>query len=309
MARDLPFFPKAMAARNELFTLAASEGYINNITLKHTVNNNIDLYSAKELEKTDLEEIIISYSQKISREYENVVMDFDTIHKLTQTNDYHWVNHHLEDGYRSENNVIPGFNIIILDIDYNVDIDTVQMVLEDYTYHIYTTKRHTEEEQRSRVVIPLTHIVELGEKEYSRFMRNVFEWLPFNVDEQTSQRSRKWLSNEGTYIYNEGDKLLDAHQFIPHTTKAKTLNNINTEIKDSPQLERWFIRKIQEEGEGRNNTLMKYAFILVDSGISHSNIIDRVLSLNNKLTNPLSETEIHSTISITVAKKLADKSN
>ena len=307
MARDLPFFPKAQNARNEIFTLAASQGYISNITLKHTIDNDIDLYTAEELTKTDLECITLSYSEKISRDYENISVDFNQLHKLTQSDGYHWLNHHLYDGKCSEAEVEPGFNIIVLDMDYGVDVDTAKIVLSDYYYHMYTTKRHSKEEQRFRVVIPMSHIVKLGAKEYTRFMRNVFAWLPFDVDEQTSQRSRKWLTNDGEYCYNEGNMLLDAHQFIPHTNKAIALNETNTKIGNSPQLEKWFIREIQEGDEGRNNILTRYAFVLVDSGMNQSNTINKVLSLNSKLPNPLAEIEIHSTISLSVAKKITKR--
>jgi hypothetical protein len=308
MARDLAFFPKAQNKRNELFTLAASEGYLSNITISHRVDNDIDLYSAKELEKTDLDEIIVSYSTRISSEYENSVVEFSELYQLVQTDGYHWVNHHLdeqEDGLcnRSEADIILGFNTVVLDLDKNVDIETVRLVLDDYDHLIYVTKRHEKEKHRFRVILPLSHIVELGSKEFAKFMRNVYEWLPFNVDEQTSQRSRKWLSNKDKYWYNEGKELLNAHQFIPHTTKAIALNNYNSKNVNLPQLEKWYLRQV-DNGDGRNNTLIKYALVLVDSGLTHNDIMSKVIALNSRFKLPMDEIRIHSTIGITVTKRL-----
>ena len=159
------------------------------------------------------------------------------------------------------------------------------------------------EKHRFRVILPLSHIVELGSKEFAKFMRNVYEWLPFNVDEQTSQRSRKWLSNKDKYWYNEGKELLNAHQFIPHTTKAIALNNYNSKNVNLPQLEKWYLRQV-DNGDGRNNTLIKYALVLVDSGLTHNDIMSKVIALNSRFKLPMDEIRIHSTIGITVTKRL-----
>ena len=306
MTRDLPFFPKAQYQRSEMFTLAASEGYLRNITIKHLVDNDIDLYIANELEKTDLTKLIISYSDKISRDYDNVEGDFNDFQNLTQLTDYHWTTHHLEDGERSEASVIPGFNLVVLDLDSNVDISTVERVFNEYAYHIHTTKRHTEESQRFRVIIPISHIVELNGKEFTRFMRNVYEWLPFKVDEQTCQRSRKWATCQGKFYVGEGTKLLNAHEFIPHTTKAIALNATNNTYLNTSNLEKWYLREV-DEGAGRNNTLVKYALVLVDSGVALSSVLSKVASMNKMFKSPISNSEINNSISVTVAKKVADR--
>jgi hypothetical protein len=137
-------------------------------------------------------------------------------------------------------------------------------------------------------------------------MRNIYDWLPFGVDEQTSQRSRKWLSHNGKYFYGNSNKLLNAHKFIPHTSKAIALNASNASYVNTPQLERWYIRQVSE-GAGRNNTLIKYGLILVDAGLNQVQILNKVVSLNSEFTSPLPELEIHSTIIVTINKKLNSK--
>jgi len=308
MVKDLPFFPKTIAQRQEIFTLAASEGYLSNISIVHKTDNEIDLYSAKYLEETNLDEMIISYSQKISRDYENTVVPYSKLCKLTQEDGYHWVNHHLEEGVRNEDSVFLGFNLVVLDLDRNVDISTVNMVFKEYRCLIYTTKSHTKEDPRFRVIIPMSHVVELNTEGFAKFMKNVYEWLPFNSDEVTNQRSRKWLSNRGEYFYNKGKSLLDAHQFIPQTPKAVALNNTNSTYLNLPKLERWFVRQVTE-GKGRNNTLIKYAFALLDSKMSHGDIMTRVANLNEEFKQPLPDSEIHSTINVTIARQIAKVEN
>jgi hypothetical protein len=57
----------------------------------------------------------------------------------------------------------------------------------------------------------------------------------------------------------------------------------------------------------RNNQLIKYAFALVDSGLTLSDVQSKVKSLNSKLTNPLSEKELEATIFVSVANKYLKK--
>jgi hypothetical protein len=304
MVRDLPFFPTTIGRRHEILTLAASQGYLDNISIIHTTDNDIDLYTAKYLEETNLDEMIISYSDKISRDYENSNVPYSKLHKLIQEDGYHWVNHHLEDGTRNEDSVYQGFNLVVLDLDRNVDISTVNMVFKEYKCLIYTTKSHTKTEPRFRAIIPLSHVVELGSEGFAKFMKNIYEWLPFNSDEVTNQRSRKWLSNRGKYFYNKGKLLLDAHQFIPQTTKAVALNTSNSAYLNLPKLERWFIRQVNE-GAGRNNSLVKYAFALLDAKMSHGDIMTKVSNLNQEFKQPLADNEINSTINVTVARQVA----
>jgi len=57
-------------------------------------------------------------------------------------------------------------------------------------------------------------------------MKNVFEWLPFDSDEQTKDISRKWQSFNGDYFYNEG-KQIDVLPFIPDTPKEAVQKNIS----------------------------------------------------------------------------------
>ena len=53
----------------------------------------------------------------------------------------------------------------------------VKNLLEDYTFLISTTKRHTADINRFRLILPMSHRIKLTPTEYSRFMTNVFEWI------------------------------------------------------------------------------------------------------------------------------------
>ena len=133
-------------------------------------------------------------------------------------------------------------------------------------------------------------------------MSNLFQWLPFEVDEATNQRARKWLSNNGPYYYQDGE-ILDVLPFIPKTSKNDKFKNQFKDQKSLDNLERWVVNNT---GDGnRNNQLLRYAYVLVDAGYDFENIRQRVMSLNEKLVDKLEEAEILGTIMVTVGKKLS----
>jgi hypothetical protein len=56
----------------------------------------------------------------------------------------------------------------------------------------------------------------------------------------------------------------------------------------------------------RNNQMLRFAMMLVDTGvIGYPEIESRVMEFNAKLDNKLSDDELRSSVLITVAKKLA----
>lgn len=304
LVEALPCYRGSVSQKQELMTLAIAWGYKNNIIIKKSFTDGIEFLHGETLKTTDLNSLILSYSDDIATGYESKRVPFDKLHILTQEDGFHWCNHGFLDQHRKEENAIPGFNLLVLDIDDGTSIDTAKMLLADYTYHMYTTKRHTDAENRFRIVIPLSHELKMDAHEYKEFMKNVFEWLPFKPDTQTNQRARKWLSCDGQYWNNEGD-LLDALQFIPKTSKNEERQAKMLDMQSLDNIERWFL---QNTGTGnRSNQLIKYALLLVDSGLDISLVSNKVLALNNKLADKLEETEILTTIMQSATRAFIDK--
>lgn len=304
LVEALPCYRGSVSQKQELMTLAIAWGYKNNIIIKKSFTDGIEFLHGETLKTTDLNSLILSYSDDIATGYESTRVPFDKLHKLTQEDGFHWCNHGFLDQHRKEENAIPGFNLLVLDIDDGTSIETAKMLLADYTYHMYTTKRHTDAENRFRIVIPLSHELKMDAHEYKEFMKNVFEWLPFKPDTQTNQRARKWLSCDGQYWNNEGE-LLDALQFIPKTSKNEERQAKMLDMQSLDNIERWFL---QNTGTGnRSNQLIKYALLLVDSGLDISLVSNKVLALNNKLADKLDETEILTTIMQSATRAFIDK--
>lgn len=298
----LPFYPKGNAARNEMVTLATAWGYKQHIIIKKTYNEGIEFYRGETLKETDINEMVISYSDNWAYNYSGEKVPFDQLHVLTQHEDMHWCNHHFRKEHRAEENVIAGFNMIVIDVDGTISRDICHELMKDYRFMTYTTKRHTEEANRFRLILPMNYYLELDGEEYKEFMNNVMAWLPFETDESANQRAKKWMScSTGTYHYNLGAPLLDVRDFIPRTSKNEAFHNHMQQVQSLDNLERWFAGRIANGN--RNNHMIKYALALVDSGKDFNEVSTLVHAFNKKLSNPLDADELNSTVLVTAAKR------
>ena len=308
LVEDLPFFKGSDSNRKEMLRLATAWGYKNNIIIQRSYMEGIEFLRGESLKVTNLDEMILSYSDHQAYNYENVLAPFSELETLTQQPNLHWVNHHFDNGHRVEDEALAGFNMVVLDIDGECSIETAKLLLEKYTYHIYTTKRHTPEENRFRVIIPTNYVLKLDAKDYAEFMRNLYEYFPLgaSADSQTGQRARKWLTHQGDFIYHEGE-LLDVLPFIPKTSKNEEYKRQLSDLGHLDNLERWFI---ENTGLGnRSNQLVKYALLLVDMGADIGDVEDKVKSLNNKMADKLADKEIEATILITASKAIVKRDN
>ena len=297
---ELPFYKGSVPAKNEMMNLATAWGYRNNIIIKKSFQDGIELLRGETIKETNLDEMIVSYGEDLAKDYLNEQIPFSRLDTLTQAQGFHWVNHHLLNGYRKEETCIPGFNMVVLDIDGGVNISTAKLLMKQYKFHLYTTKSHSDSEHCFRMVLPTSHILRLDAKDYKEFMNNVMDWLPFKVDEQTNQRARKWLSHTGHFDYNEGE-VFDVLPFIPKTTKNEERKVLLNSQQSLDALERWVLNNI---GDGRNNSLLRYALVLVDTGFGFDQIRNKVLELNSKIPDSLDEAEVMGTIMVTVSKHI-----
>lgn len=301
LVESLPYFVGSESARRELIDLAIAYGYPRNIVIKREIRDGIEFFSGETLEETDLNRMIVAYSDHDAYNYRNEFAPYSQLERLFLRSDIHFVNHHVRNGHRLETNCIKGFNMAVIDVDGTCSIDTFRLLMRDYEYTLYTTKRHTAEENRFRVVFPLSHTVKLDAEDFKQFMDNLGDWLPLSSDNQVGQRSRKWLCNSGELVRNEG-KLLEATLFIPKTKKSDELTSSITSNSNLTNLERWFFT---EAGEGnRNNTIARYAFALLDAGHSEKDIIKTVEAFNKRLKKPLAKDELQNTVLKSVGQRI-----
>ena len=295
LAQTLPFYKGSASVKQELLTYATAWGYKNNVIIKKSFVDGIEFLSGESLAETDLDEVIISYSGDLAKGYEPHRVKFSELHKLTQHTGLHWCNHAFLNKHRAEENAIPGFNMLVLDIDSGVSLTTAKLLLQKYKCMFYTTKRHTVQSNRFRIIMPMNYELKLDKEDFKEFMQGIFDWLPFSVDAETGQRSRKWLCHAGSFEYQDGE-IFDALPFIPKTKKNEERRQLVLNTESMTNIERWFLNKT---GDGnRSNQLIKYALMLVDAGKDYAQVHHAVQEFNRKLPSKMSEREILSTIMV-----------
>lgn len=300
LIEDLPYFKGTKSQKEELIALAVAYGYKNNIVIKTTKENGILFLKGESLEKTNRNELLISLSNHEAYNYESKKVEFGDLGDLGSADDFHWCNHAFEDNHRHNNKVIDGFNLLVLDIDNGASVKAVQEVLKEVDHVIYTTKSHSKTSNHFRVVIPTNYILYLNKAEYKQFVNNILDVFPFEVDSASNQRSKKWQTNDGEVYINDVGNLFDVLPYIPETKKNEQ-RIINLLDSDMDRLEAWIINNA-EDGN-RNNQLYNYASILLDNGEDYVEIRNKVLALNSKLPDSLSEEEIDNTILRSISSK------
>lgn len=304
--QDLPYFKGSISQKDTMINMATAWGYKNGVVVKKLYSDGVMFLHADAILETNLDELIMSATNNtdMTTGYENGKVGFDKLPKIFKAPGYHWLSHHLNKGYRNEENAIPGFNLLVLDVDGSCQLSTAMMLLKDYKAIYYTTKRHTEEQNRFRVILPINYTLPLDSKDYKELYSNVIQDLPFLVDEQCGQRSKKWLTNPNAEVHVTEGELFDILPYIPKTTKNDERREKFKNQSDLDNLERWVLNN---SGEGnRNNMLLRYAMILMDSGKSFNEIKDKTIALNEKMPDKLSEAELAKSVFHTTAQRLAE---
>jgi hypothetical protein len=301
----LPFYKGSQSQRSEMMHLATAFGYKNNIVIKKTFFNNIELLRGESLKVTNLDELILSHSASLAFNYTSDLGKFSNLHKMTQLPNYNWCAHQFVDGHRQDDSIVEGFNLLVLDVDTGTTLNEAMKLLEGYAAHFHTTKSHgVNGVDRFRIILPMSHVLKLDDKDYKEFMQSVYSWLPFDVDTSTCDRPRKWSTHPGIHHTIDGG-LLDILPFIPKTERNETLKKHMLDLHSLNNLERWFAGRMQEGN--RNNQLIKYALLLSERGQDLIQVEDLVLALNSKIPNPLDEREIRATIMRTVSKAVVSQ--
>lgn len=301
---QLPFYKTGVGFRNEIMSMATAWGYKQHIIIKKRFENNIEFFSGETLKETNLDEMIVSYSDSFAYDYSAERAPFDQLHVLTQADGLHWANHHFRNNHRAEENVVAEFNMIVIDVDEGTSLLSCHELMKEFKFMTYTTKRHQTEGHgdRFRLILPINYHLKLDSDDYKEFMNNVMKSLPFTSDEAANQRAKKWESFAGgEFHYNEG-VLFDALRFIPKTSKNEQHQAEFKKIENLDNLQRWFAQRISESGN-RNNNMLRYAMTLVDNGFNLMDVQNAVIGFNAMLEAPLDESELGTTVLVSVGKK------
>lgn len=320
LVEDLPFYPGSATPRKEIMDLAVAWGVGNNVIIKREVVSGVEFFEGSMLQETDLNKLQFSVSDHFANDYEPMAKAFDKLPKLLTAPDMHWCNHYFNNEHRNEENALSGFNLLVVDVDGHerdkagnvtrrgIKLEAVHELLKDYTFITSTTKRHTEDEHRFRLIMPTNYELILDKEEYREFMNSFLSWLPFNSDESANQRSKKWMTFDQSQVHvHKGIHLVDVLPFIPKTRLNMDYQARVVDLSRLDNLERWFLNNM-DLGQ-RNVTLHNFAMMLFDAGMTYDKIVVRVHALNEKSAAPLKKDEIETTILKSVGQKFAKKGN
>lgn len=307
-----PSYTRSSSQRTELINLATAWGYRNHIIIKKTYADGVEFFSGKTLKETDLNELTLSWSDDYAYNYINETAAFDQLHRMTQAQGLHFLNHHLiggdkQEGHRHDKNIINGFDMIVIDIDGTTTVESAVALMSGYKFLLYTTKSHVDDgEHRFRMIFPINYHLELDQEDFKKFMNAFMDWLPFESDRGANQRARKWETfSGGNYHYNMEGEVMDALDFIPQTSRNEDHKKMRQKLTSMDKLEGWFAAKIQDGN--RNNMMLRFAMALVDGGVGYDEVAARTVDFNKKLPEPLDDNELHRTILVSVAKKYDDQ--
>lgn len=306
----LSYFNGPAGVRSDMLNMAIAWAYGNNGVITKTYRDSVEFLSGSKLEQTDLSQIIVSYSRHLAEGYRNQKAPWEKLPKLLQEPGMQFVTHWLAGGeegtgHRSDSNIIEGTNLIVLDIDGTASIELVKNVFKDFRYYLYTTKSHKPNDAHFRILFPLSHVLHLNKEEYSQFMQNIYEWLPFEVDTAARDRPRKWAAHSGGILLENDGEMFEVTPFIPGTPRSTSMKDHIKSLSGLPQMERWFA--MQASSGKRNNMLLRFAYLLVDLKFPLQEIEARVMNLNKSIAEPLPEQEIRQTIIRSVAQKIVSQ--
>ena len=302
ISEALPFFKNARY-QNELLDRAGEWAYNHDIAIKTICRGKLEFFKGERMNMTSEDRLYLSISTDIAHHYENRICSINRLKDLGNIDGWNWCVHHLtydpsepaNGNCRKDECVRGPFNLLVLDLDDGDSLEFIQEVFEKYKYVLHTTKRHTDDFPRCRVILPIKYELRLDKADYANFMDNVYDSLPFKgIDTATKDRARKWATNKGLVIEHLNGKLFDPRPYIPNTTENEIRRDNLKKYGNMDKIQRWFLTNI---GEGnRNNMLIRYGFMLRDQGLLGLELEEAVLTLNQKLENPLSIDEIRSTI-------------
>ncbi len=294
--------------KRDLLSLARAYGYENNYLFRIKEVEGVEFYSFIEVPKTDVDKITISISKDITKGFKPKVVPFDIIHEVVMNNEFKYSAGTFKDGYRNKDNYEKKQNLVIIDIDDGMKLETAKIMFSNYKCFMATTKSHQKDKHglvcdRFRIIFITDRTIKLDSETYGRFMANVYDSLGVPADQSCKDSSRFYYGAEGEYWYSEGEKLLEISDLIPDTTKSKEREVMlsSSGIGSTAGIERIILE--EAINGNRNNAVLKYALFIADSGYSFEDTKEKVLSFNDKLVESVNVKELEQTVFKTLKKK------
>lgn len=277
-------------------------------------NKAIKTYVAEPLLKTDLEKIIVSValdgkSGERAIHFKPMKLPFfgsdkRSIESLTNSDVGSFCFSHFNgtddapNGHRKADCFIQGQNCIAIDVDYGLALKDVLILLQDYTYIIYTTKSHQKDDNgdRYRIILPTYKEFFVDAEQHKEVIKNACKLLGIeNSDTSTRNVSRLWFSNMEAEIYKNVGKMFDITSCIPNTEPNRKMMRA-LEPLDTYELEArvqgvyaWLLDST--DIGNRNSNLFRAGKLLQDLG--EQDIELHITRLNSMMSEPLKDREVN----------------
>ena len=308
---------------NEDINLVHEYCYKNNEQLI-TTGSKIKFYQVKELDKNNLNKIIISIPKtdrkEQTKDYASMFVPFNgersiqTILERCRVSNFCLV--HFDKGKRSKSNAIGKINCIGIDVD-DGSLSEIKDKLdkENLVYIIYTTKNHRKEKNgfvsdRFRILLPFNITIDIEPERYSILIENICNALDINVyDEACLDISRLWFTSPNCKIYsNMSGSIFNLLLFMPDTIIDEQIMEITEFEGDDDELTRriqgmirWTIANTSEGN--RNINLARLGLFVVDLTSDKELAKSVVLSTNSMINEPISTIEIEKTMFKSIERK------
>ncbi len=306
-----PYFKGTQSHKREMLSLARAYGYENDHLFKLKEVENVEFYSFVEVPKTDVDKISISISEDITKGFKKKRVPFEILHEVVCNPNFNYSAGTFKKGYRNKENYEQKQNLVIIDVDEGMKVETAKAMFSNYKCMIATTKSHQKEKNgitcdRFRIIFVTDRTIKLDSELYSEFMGNVYTSLGVPADQSCRDSSRFYFGAEGEHWYSSGEKLFEISDLIPSTTRDKERKVMlsSSGIGSTAGVERILLEEAVRGS--RNHTILKWALFMKDEGYSYPDAKERTLEFNQKLPEPLPKKEMEQTILKSLKRKYDD---
>jgi len=305
---ERPWFRGTVKNKSDLFMLCRAYAFRNNYLFRVKELESVEFYSFVEVPKTDVKNITISISKDITKGFKKKVVPFEILHEVVCNSSFNYSAGTFKRGHRKKDNYEEKQNLVIIDVDSGMKLETAKLMFSNYKCLIATTKSHQKEKNgltcdRYRIIFVTDRTIKLDSEMYARFMTNVYNSLGVPADISCSDSSRFYYGSKGEYYYSKGTKLFEISDLIPDTSKEieRKVSFSKSGICSTNGVERFLLGEAAVGN--RSNNMIKYAMFVKDGGYSFEDAKEKVLDFNSKLPEPLTIKEINQTIIKTLKGK------
>lgn len=261
---------------------------------------------------TEPDKMIVSASNQMAHNFKPLSIHFRDLPKLTSgVYGSEYCCGTFVDNHRLIDNYIQRANVIMFDVDDGTSIEDALILLSQYRGYITTTKNHQKIKgnkpacDRFRVVLVSKYEFSLNYEDFKESLSTFATYHSLDVDFPAIEPARKYTANPSQIVYElGGDELVDIRQYIPETKDVKNISDAikYADSKSTTGLERFFLQRIVNGS--RNNELFKFGVALITKkNYSLEEACGLVRHLNNKIADPLNESELDRTIFKSLERK------